>query len=200
MRFEAATGLIYHLRQLDAGIQGPNSATQVYAALYSATVIGPSATHQAQLQRSSRHATGAVEPVPGSDDSLSRLDVRRSGAFVLVNPAGSDKIVRPRLAAPLFSMHTFYQLRLQQQLCRPLLIPLVSSIDSIIKRDQAFALNLASPSAPSLGLAPSLPPRLRLSSAFVHTSFFQPAPSGGFATLINSHLQPFSKPIEAVHG
>lgn len=114
---------------------------------------------------------------------------------MLVNPADSDKIVRPRLAAPLFSMHTFYQVRLQQQLCRPVLIPLVSFIDSIIKRDQAFALNLASPSAPSLGLAPQPAPRLRLAQRLCSHKLFPTRPVWRlrdshhilFATLCEAH-------------
>lgn len=73
-------------------------------------------------------------------------------------------------------MHTFYQLRLQQQLCRPLLIPLVSFIDSIIKRDQAFALNLASPSAPSLGLAPQPAPPSASGPAPLFTQAFSNPP------------------------
>lgn len=101
----------------------------------------------------------------------------RAGAFVLVNPAGSDKIVRPRLAAPLFSMHTFYQLRLQQQLSKPLLIYLVSCIDSFIVRDHAFALNLASPSAPRLlDTHTSLPP---FPAPVLHKKLFPVRPSLG---------------------
>ncbi|UKZ83543.1 hypothetical protein TrVFT333_011352 [Trichoderma virens FT-333] len=58
----------------------------------------PKATEPARYRR--------YKALPGDCDSNG----------VLVSPAGSDKIVRPRLAAPLFPMHTFYQLGLQQQL------------------------------------------------------------------------------------
>lgn len=99
----------------------------------------------------------------------------RSGALVLVSPAGSDKIVRPRLAAPLFPMHTFYQLGLQQQLCKPLLIPLVSSIDSIAVRDHVFALNLASQHAPvPWNRTSSHPPVLAWPAPWFTEAFFPP--------------------------
>ena len=58
--------------------------------------------------------------------------------------SASDKIVRPRLAAPLFLMHTFFQLRRHHHPSNQLLTSLVSAVDSIVMRDHPLTSILPS--------------------------------------------------------
>ncbi|KAL7931128.1 hypothetical protein V8C35DRAFT_282770 [Trichoderma chlorosporum] len=78
----------------------------------------------------------------------------------------------------------------RQQLCKPLLIHLVSFIESIVVRDHGFALNWDSQYAPIPWIRTSShSPVLALPALSFTAAFFpQSAPTEGFAILINSYL------------
>lgn len=115
---------------------------------------------------------------------------------MLVNPAGSDKIVRPRLAAPLFSMHTFYQLRLQQQLCKPLLIPSGEFHRLCHQARSSFCLEFGLPLHP-VPWTRAQPARLRLVQRLCSHKLF---PTRSVQRLRDSHQITFAALFEAHQG
>ncbi|KAL6891026.1 hypothetical protein HDV57DRAFT_278479 [Trichoderma longibrachiatum] len=109
------------------------------------------------LQRPQRPPKAAAPQAP---QALPAAGDQRLAVLVSPENPASDKIVRPRLAAPLFPMHTFYQLGLTATASQT--TPeshLVSSIGSVVVRDHASALNLRLQHAPVPWIRTSSHPR-----------------------------------------